>query len=596
MLEPRARIQGLGVLVCFVLMSLIEVTGVVSVFPFILLVAKPAAIAEQPILTGVYNALGFQSEKAFIVFAGIGVLIILAVGNAFSAFTTLASLRYVSKLQAEFSRGLIRRYMSRPYAWFLRQNTSELGRNILVEAMTVPVCVYLPVLRIVSRSLVAILLLIGLVYMSPIIAFSTFFILGGAYGWLYYMSRARLVQLGKERIEADAARYKLATEALNGIKSTIILGKESFFAENFAVQSARATEIMTSQNLWNELPRFFLETLVFGGIISIILMLVIKEGDITAILPTISLYTLAAYRLMPALQQIFGYAAQIRANLPDFRHLRDEFFADIEESRDIDQPPRPPLPLNAKLALDNVSFTYPGTSEPVLNGIQLEIEKNTSVGFVGSTGAGKTTLIDIVLGLLTPNRGNLSVDGLALRSREEIARWQRNIGYVPQEIYLTDSSLRANIAYGVPEDQIDNIAVDKAIKLASLDQFVDQLPEGLDTTVGERGVRLSGGQRQRIGIARALYHDPAVLVMDEATSSLDGVTESAVMEAVQTLSRQKTTILVAHRFSTVQACDVIYYLARGCVVAKGDFSSLMNTNEEFKTMAMASSMDPSPVA
>ena len=296
----------------------------------------------------------------------------------------------------------------------------------------------------------------------------------------------------------------------------------------------------------------------------------------------ISLYAMAGYRLMPALQVIYGAVSNIKYNMPAFNILVNDFYkSTVKISKELEQEP---IELNDKLEIRGISFSYQNSEYPVIKNLTLDIKHNTTVGLIGSTGAGKTTLIDIILGLLTPETGSLIVDGKEI-NQSNIPAWQKNIGYVPQTIYLTDDTVERNIAFAVEEEEIDRELVINAAELANLDKFILTLPDQYETSVGERGVRLSGGQRQRIGIARALYHNPIVLVFDEATSSLDGITEVAIMDAIHNLSHKKTIIMIAHRLSTVKECDVIHMMKDGEIVVSGTYQQLIAENEEFQQMA-----------
>lgn len=591
-LTPKGRRLAPWVLLAFLLMSVFEVFGVAAILPFMMLVARPALVESHPILHQIYMVFGFSSPRIFIEAAGMAVLLTLALGNFVALATTWISLQFAGSEQAQISTLLLRRYLSRPYVWFLERNTALLGRNVLSEAGTIPYGIVLPLMRLFSRILVVCLILTGLLCLNPLIALATSATLGGAYLCVWMFTRERLSSLGRERMAAEAAKYKLALEALNGIKATMVLGREETFLKDYSVWAWRSARILTSQGMLNESPRFLLETLAFGSVIAIVLVLIAHNGDVSVVLPLVSVFTLGAYRLMPALQQAFSYLSSIRGNLAALDFLDQEILDAKAVFRSLER--EKPLRLTSEFCLKDIEFTYPGTEAPVIRGLSLRVKKNTSVALVGSTGAGKTTLVDILLGLLTPQKGVLEVDEVQL-SEQSLRGWQANIGYVAQEVYLTDDSVGANIAFGVPKEEIDWAAVESAARLSNLHEFISRdLPDGYATVVGERGYRFSGGQRQRVGIARALYANPEVLVLDEATSSLDGLTESAVMEAVQRLSSQKTIVMIAHRFSTIQACDIIYLLENGKVVDEGSYDQLLRTNVKFQAMARAAESTPEP--
>ena len=381
-----------------------------------------------------------------------------------------------------------------------------------------------------------------------------------------------LEELGTDRREANRERFRIAQEALGGIKEVKVLGLEEAYAERFYGPSRRLAQHMASLQLIGELPRYALEALGFGGmLLFLFLLLVTSDGEVGTILPVLGAFAVAALRLLPAVQLLFRDSAQMRFHQPALETL----FEELHEAT----PPGPlpaegrTLPLRRELALRDVTYRYPGAARDGLSGVRLTVRARTSCGFVGPTGAGKTTLIDIVLGLLPPASGALTVDGVTV-DRTNVRAWQRSIGYVQQSVHLVDDTIAANIGFGEPSGVADRAAVERAARLASLHDFVAGLPEGYDTEIGERGVRLSGGQRQRIAIARALYRDPDVIVFDEATSALDPATEKAVMDAIGALDGQKTIIIVTHRLSTVERCDRIFVMQGGRLVEEGRYGEL----------------------
>jgi ABC-type multidrug transport system fused ATPase/permease subunit len=343
----------------------------------------------------------------------------------------------------------------------------------------------------------------------------------------------------------------------------------------------------------SSLPRYALEVIAFGGILLIVLYFLGAEQRSTQMVPLLAVYAFSGYRLLPALQGVFSGITTVRLNMAALDVLHRDLTGDRNE---VDPElvlagteGLQPLPFNKELELRKVSFNYHGVEDHVLKGICLKITPNTTIGLVGPTGSGKTTTVDIILGLLAPTSGQLLADGMEI-SGDNLARWQRNLGYVPQNIFLCDDTITRNIAFGVPDSEIDMTAVVRAARIANLADFVEnELPKGYETEIGERGVRLSGGQRQRIGIARALYRDPAVLIMDEATSALDGVTEEAVMDAIRNLSRKKTIIMIAHRLTTVQDCDMIYLMEHGKIIDQNTYVELQKSSEWFKAAARTAS-------
>jgi ABC-type multidrug transport system fused ATPase/permease subunit len=343
------------------------------------------------------------------------------------------------------------------------------------------------------------------------------------------------------------------------------------------------TSTGASNALATALPRYIIEVFAYSGIVAVTLWLVL-QGDVAAAMPSLALYALAGNRLAPTFQQLFSAAVTIKYHTRAVESLEADLAVVRGQPQLVESELDMPMAFTKEIRLTNLSFTYPSANRPALNNISLSIAQNQSIGLVGRTGSGKTTLADILLGLYPPSSGEIAVDGTPMTLQNERS-WRKRVGYVPQHVFLTNASVAQNIALGVPEDQIDHVAVARAAEMAQAEEFIVQLPEQYDTVVGERGVKLSGGQRQRLGIARALYHNPDVLVFDEATSALDGMTEDAVMQAVQRLSSDRTMILIAHRLRTVQACDRIVMLDAGCVVADGPYDTLMSDSEPFKKLA-----------
>ncbi|MDO9574114.1 MAG: ABC transporter ATP-binding protein, partial [Candidatus Contubernalis sp.] len=412
-------------------------------------------------------------------------------------------------------------------------------------------------------------------------------VLGGSYGLIYLKLSKRLSRAGRRRLAANKERFKAANEALGGIKDIKVLGRELYFLDRFITNSKKFSNLQSWNELVGQIPRYAMEVVAFGGVIILILGLLSVTSNAQGVIPLVSFFAFAGYRLMPALQEIYQAFTKVQFSKAVLhkihRDISEEGGRNLEEYRDMDS--LKPLSFEKEIELNNIVFSYLGSNDRVLKDINVKIERNTSIAIVGSTGSGKTTLVDIILGLLTPQAGEMNVDGV-LVNEDNIRNWQRNLGYVPQQIYLNDDTIAHNIAFGVPNAEIDMEAVKKAARIANLEEFIlNDLPQGFDTVVGERGVRLSGGERQRVGIARALYHDPEVLILDEATSALDGITEDSVMKAIEKISKLKTMIVIAHRLTTVKKCNRVYMMSRGEIVAQGSYEELLQYNPQFQAMA-----------
>ena len=585
----RKRLGGLGLLV--LLSGLFEVGGIASIMPFMGMIVDPKLALENRWIAQIHQVFPL-SPRPFMILLGGVVLLVLFFSNLVSALTVWSILRFSFAAGRDLSKTMFAVYLNHPYLFFLNRNTSELAQTTLFEIGRVVNNIVIPFLTVLSRAAIALFILALLVWVDPPIALAAGAVLGGAYVAVYLLVRRTLVRAGREVSRENSRRFQIASETFSGIKDIKILGREQAFFDLFSVPVERYALHQSRSQMISLLPRYAMETLAFGGIIALVLVLLSIGGGLSKTLPLISLYALAGYRLMPSLQQIFANWSLIRFNLPAI----DKVVADIEALPNeggretfhvlpsVPGPVEAPLPFRREIGLSEVSFTYPGREEAVLDRLSRSIPANASVGIVGSTGSGKTTTLDILLGLLEPTEGRLLVDGVPVTA-ENRRRWQANIGYVPQQIMLIDDTVRKNIAFGIPEEQIDDRKVERAARLAHLHDFIlSDLSQGYDTGIGERGVRLSGGQRQRIGIARALYHDPAVLVLDEATSALDNLTETVIMEALSTLSRQKTVLMVAHRLTTVRDCDVIVVMERGRVSDIGRYDELLERNALFSSM------------
>jgi ABC-type multidrug transport system fused ATPase/permease subunit len=589
LLGPEERRRCRWLLGMLALMAIFEVLGVASVMPFMAVLARPEVVQSNAALNAVYTMLGFRSGQAFLLFLGFSVFALLLASIAFKALATWVLWRFTNMRSHAITCRLMRSYLEQPYAWYLHRHSADLVRAALADVDRAVNGFLMPVLQLVAHAAVVVLLFGLLVLVNPLIAVGAVLLLGGLYVAVYLALRRYLSRIGGERLQSNLQRYRFAQEVFGGIKEVKAGVLEAAFLQRFFRPSLQFSRADTMVQLVSQLPRFVLEAVAFGGLLLVVLQLFATAGGLAQALPTLAVYAFAGYRMIPSLQQIYANFAQMRFNLPAV----DALIADLGSDRAGDgvepAPVRRPAPMGMKraVALQDVQFTYAQAERATLRDITLTIPAHTTIGIVGATGAGKTTLVDVLLGLLRPQQGDVVVDGTRIDAAN-CAAWQCSLGYVPQNIFLIDDSIRANIAFGVPADQIDMRAVERAAQIANLHDFVMRdVSGGYDAVVGDKGVRLSGGQRQRIGIARALYHDPDVLIFDEATSSLDNVTEQIVMDAVHALGGRKTILLIAHRLSTVRECDRIYMLDRGCIEDQGTFAELVTRNQRFRAMAGA---------
>ncbi len=559
----KDKIKLIWMFFFIMLLGLVEIFSISMIMPFIALISNPEIIHTNIYLQETYQFLGLTSVNRFIFFLGAVVLLLLLMSNSYAAFITWLSLRFSFFQGHQIADRLLKGYMSQPYVFYLTRHSSQIVKNISSEVMRLIGYILTPFFILAKALFVITAILILLLVIDPMLALTISIILGVLYAILSLAIRKRLTRTGSIVMDLRDKQNKCLSEAFQGIKDIKLLGKEKTVIEEFEQASVQAAKYDAENNAFAVLPRYVLEVIAFGGILVIILYLLKIKQDITHILPLISLYAFAGYRLMPLLQNIIHSLAHIRFNMPVV-HLLERELDFLEKNRAI-------MPLDAsyilnfqdKISLSNVSYAYPASKKNIIHDLSLVIHKNTTVGFIGKTGAGKTTTIDLLLGLLEPTQGGIYIDDVLLTA-QNMRSWQNCIGYVSQHIYLQDATIAQNIALGVVDEEIDLTKIKVCAELAHVDEFITQdLPQGYQTTVGEKGIRLSGGQRQRIAIARALYHDPQVLIFDEATSALDTVTEEAVMEALDSLNHKKTIILIAHRLSTLKNCDHVFKLEKG---------------------------------
>ncbi|HEX7038660.1 MAG TPA: ABC transporter ATP-binding protein [Trueperaceae bacterium] len=581
-LEPAQRRAALGLLPLMVVRAVIDTVGVATVLPFIAVVADPEGALSNRYLGGLYRALGFQDVRSFLILLGLGAFLVLLVSNSLTVAVEFLLKRFAQRQSHLLQRRLMYLALARPYEDFLGDHSAEIGQNILGEVRQFIDGVLSPYLQVVARFIATLVLLGMLVAVDPLLAVTTGVVLAGVYALIFQLVRRVLNRIGKERQVADKARFRTVAETYGGIKDVKVSGRERTFLERFALAARRHAGLEVVLHVTRIVPRSLLEVVAFSGIIGIILYLLSTGRSTSTVISIVTLYAFACYRLIPAVQLIYESVSQLKYSLPSLELIERTFAA--AQGRQTSLETGTPLALESQVEMRGVSYAYPNAEAPSLHGVDLVIRRGTATAIVGPTGSGKSTVLDLLLGLLRPAEGAVLVDGEPL-TPERVRAWQAAIGYVPQHVFLSDDTVARNIAFGVPEDEVDAAAVERAARIAQIHDFVAELPEGYETRIGERGVRLSGGQRQRLGIARALYKDPPVLVLDEATSALDSVTEEAVFASLAELAGLKTVVLVTHRVSTVKGCDQVVVLDGGRVAGSGTYDELMRTSAAFQALA-----------
>lgn len=567
------RRQAMGLLSLMILGMLLETLGVGLVTPAIALLTQTDIAQKYPAIEPLLDLLGNPTQKSLI---GGGILVLVTVyllKTTFLAYLAWRQNKFAFGVQSHLSQRLYQIYLRQPYAFHLQRNSAQLIRNVITEVNLFTFSVMLPAMVLMTEGLVLIGLCCLLLAFEPLGSAIVLGALGSAAWAFYYFTRTRLKRWGKERQHHDGLRLQHLQQGLGGVKDVKLLGREVDFLEQFRIHNQHGASVGEKQLTLQQLPRLWLELLAVGGLAILIICMLVQDRPLESVLPILGLFAATAFRIIPSVNRVLGALNSLRYGLAVIDVLDSELKLRVAA----DTGEMPELPFQEKLEFRHVSFAYADVSTPALGGISLSIRQGESVGFVGSSGAGKSTLVDVLLGLLSPDAGEVLVDDRNIQ--DNLRGWQNQIGYVSQSIFLTDDTLRRNVAFGLGNHEINTAAVERAIKAAQLNDFVDSLPDGLDTIVGERGARLSGGQRQRIGIARALYHDPAVLVLDEATSALDLATESEVMQAVNALHGKKTILIVAHRLSTVERCDRLYKIEHGKITKEGRPEDLLKIDK-----------------
>lgn len=586
LLSAKQRREFYILQVLVVVMAFTELLGIASIAPFMTLVGDISILQRDGLFSELYKMSGIKSPTDFLFYTGLIVLISLTFSAIVSMFTVWRLSIYGAKIGTEIADRLYIYYMQQDWQFHSSGSSAQLTKQVSTEAMRMTSGIVQPLMQMNAKIVLAFIISISIIIYNPFIAIIGLIIFALAYFLLYKLVRKKLSSNGEKLSNVYTERFKLMNEGFGGIKDVLLLNRSQDFIERFQESGtvyARAHGVNTAIS---QVPRYFMELIAFGAMIGLVLILIkLHQNNLGIVLPILAVYALAAFKLLPALQQVYSGLTQIKGNSAAFESVK----IDLEESIG-DQKPfiKEGIPIKVRLdkeiKLADIKYNYPGKVQPAVNGVTMTIPVNSVVGLVGSSGSGKSTLIDLLLGLLIPQDGNLYIDGICITSTNRRA-WQDKLGFVPQSIFLSEGTVAENIAFGIPVKDISLEQVNKALTLANLTELVEQLPDGVNTKVGERGVQLSGGQRQRIGIARALYHEAEVLVFDEATSALDGITEKIVMNAIHEFSGQKTIVMIAHRLKTVEKCDLIYFMEHGKIIDHGTYQELVAKNSKFREMA-----------
>jgi ATP-binding cassette, subfamily B, bacterial PglK len=588
---PAKKIELLILVILFVTVSALDALGIGLIGPFIGLAVKPEMIQKNLWLSKLNEYLGFSSLNQFIALLGLVIIVIFYFKSFFYYQIQSYVLNFCYAQQVKLRLRMLRTYLSLPYTFYLKTNSAHVIQNIGGESATFTYSIAIPLLNSIANTFVLVVLLLLLAKTDPLATVSILGLLLVAIAPFHYL-RHRVAGWGKEGVEANTETIRVINHAIGGLKETKLIGCEEFFEEQLLAQTNKYAKAASRFHVFQQLPRIVIEVLLMTfvvGFVSLSLILVERSENLVSVL---GIFAIASVRIMPAASQLISCMGVLRNSKPSL----DKIYLDLKELENpetlkylnmsantiLDDSANKIYSKNLKtktlsfadrITLDKISYNYPDAASDALKNVSFTVRKGESIALIGKSGAGKTTLVDVFLGLLIPQSGDILVDGVS--TYDNLRAWQNLIGYIPQSIFLMDDTIERNVAFGISDDEIDHQKLDNAIKLAQLSDLVRELPDGLQTFVGEDGVRLSGGQRQRIGIARALYHEREILVLDEATSALDNETESLISESLRELSGTITMIIIAHRLTTVEHCDRIYEMSKGQIVKYGSYQDVV---------------------
>lgn len=581
MFDARQKRQIAGLAVLILIGGVLETLGVSMMLPVVQVIMDPDSFMANKYVSRIVALLHIESGKQLVILMLAALIALFVIKNAYLLFQTYVQNTFVTRNRNRMISRVMREFLNRPYEEYLGADIPTVFR---LTDSDIPNAfqLILEMIQMLTEIVVAVFICCALVIVSPAMSLFIVVIFLGMTLIITKVLKPRLNEIGRKNQAIQSRIAKWRIQSIYGLKDVKVLHREEFFVRNYYESGAIGANVARNYAVLNNMPRLLIETVFMAAMLLFIMIYMLRGGDITVLIPQISAFAVAAIRVMPGTSRINTYLSQIAYAQPCLDYLYENLTAemktdvngsvtgltageqdgkaagqDVEAAEhDGETAERRQLALNDKIVLDHISFTYPNTEKPIFTDAHMEVKKGQSVGIMGPSGAGKSTIVDILLGLLHVQEGTITCDGVNIF--DDYSSWLSKIGYIPQAIYLIDESIRDNIAFGIDADKVDDRRIWEVLEEAQLKEFVEELPEGLDTTIGDRGVRISGGQRQRLGIARALYHNPEILVFDEATSALDGETEKAVMDAVNSFHGKKTMVIIAHRLNTIAKCDVIY--------------------------------------
>lgn len=559
--KQKGQLAGLAVLI--LIGGVLETLGVSMMLPVVNVIMNPESIMDNVWVIRIMDILHIENSTQLIILILGAVIALFVIKNAYLLFQTYVQNTFVTRNRNRMISRVMREFLNRPYEEYLGADIPTVFR---LTDSDIPNAfqLILVMIQMVTEIVVSVCLCIVLVVISPAMSLFIVVIFLGMTLVIMKVLKPRLNEIGRKNQAIQSRIAKWRIQSIYGLKDVKVLNREEFFVRNYYESGAIGANVARNYAVLNNLPRLLIETVFIAAMLLFIMLYILKGNDITVLIPQLTAFAVAAIRIMPGTNRINTYLSQIAYSQPCLDYLYENLTENMKEDvngsvtglEGVEKKELPELQLQDRIALNHISFTYPNTEKPIFTDAHMEVKKGQSVGIMGPSGAGKSTIVDILLGLLHAQEGTITCDGRNIF--ENYPSWLSKIGYIPQSIYLIDESIRDNIAFGIDADKIDEKRIWEVLEEAQLKEFVEELPEGLDTTIGDRGVRISGGQRQRLGIARALYHNPEILVFDEATSALDSDTEKAVMDAVNSFHGKKTMVIIAHRLNTIAKCDVIY--------------------------------------
>ena len=582
LLSAKQKILFLIVSILSIITALLEVTGIASILPFIDLIINPEKYNNNLLIDFIKNR--FNKSGNDLTYAmGITVLSLIFFSTALKTYSTFLQHNFSRKVEYDLSKRLISSYLRQNYEWFLNKNSTNLGKNLLIEVANCCNGIVLNLLKIITNITLAFFIFCMLLFVNAKVSIQIFILFSLILFILIYCFKNSTKTLSNLRLSTDKERYKAVGEVFGAVKEVKVASLEDVYIKKFIKPAKESVKVKSMQKILVEMPKYVLEGLILSGLILFLLNFIRVNGDLNQAIPLMSFYIFSIYKLLPSILNLFTSISNFKFNIPSLIAIYKDLYAtknhpSIISGTEIKEP-------NKSIKFNNIYYKYPQSEKYALKNINLEIKVGSSTGIAGFTGSGKTTLIDILLGLLIPEKGQLCIDKNEINYLTSRS-WQSKIGYVSQHIYLSDDSIASNIALGCSPEQFDWDRIEKASKIACLHDFILGLKDNYNTIIGERGVRLSGGQRQRVGLARAFYNSPKILIMDEATSALDNITEKMVMKNIFEESKKITLFIIAHRISTIEKCQQIILLKNGKIEDSGNYQELIKRSTFFRKLAL----------